>query len=50
MPRASLGVGAVVLTATGEGFCTGADLRAGRRPPAPKPEGAPTGSWATPHA
>jgi len=38
---ASLGVGAVVLTATGEGFCTGADLRAGRRPPAPKPEGAP---------
>ena len=36
-----LGVGAVVLTATGEGFCTGADLRAGRRPAAPKPEGAP---------
>lgn len=38
---ADLGVGAVVLTATGEGFCTGADLRAGRRPPAPRPEGAP---------
>ena len=39
---ADLGVGAVVLTATGEGFCTGADLRAGRdRAPAPKPEGAP---------
>lgn len=37
-----LAVGAVVLTATGEGFCTGADLRAGRdRPPPPKPEGAP---------
>ena len=37
-----LGVGAVVLTATGEGFCTGADLRAGRnRPAPPKPEGAP---------
>lgn len=39
---ADLAVGAVVLTATGEGFCTGADLRAGRdRAPAPKPEGAP---------
>ncbi|HUI01989.1 MAG TPA: enoyl-CoA hydratase-related protein [Acidimicrobiales bacterium] len=38
---ADLGVGAVVLTATGEGFCTGADLRAGRRPAAPKPPGAP---------
>ena len=38
---ADVGVGAVVLTATGEGFCTGADLRAGRRPPPPKPEGAP---------
>ena len=38
---ASLEVGAVVLTATGEGFCTGADLRAGRRPAPPKPEGAP---------
>ena len=39
---ADLGVGAVVLGATGEGFCTGADLRAGRnRPAAPKPEGAP---------
>ena len=38
---ARLDVGAVVLTATGEGFCTGADLRAGRRPAPPKPEGAP---------
>src|SRR5579862_1874084 len=39
---ADLGVGAVVLGATGEGFCTGADLRAGRnRAAAPKPEGAP---------
>jgi 2-(1,2-epoxy-1,2-dihydrophenyl)acetyl-CoA isomerase len=38
---ASLDVGAVVLTATGKGFCTGADLRAGRSAPAPKPEGAP---------
>ena len=38
---ADLGVGAVVLGATGEGFCTGADLRAGRRPAPPKPEGAP---------
>ncbi len=37
---ASLEVGAVVLTATGKGFCTGADLRAGRTAPAPKPEGA----------
>jgi 2-(1,2-epoxy-1,2-dihydrophenyl)acetyl-CoA isomerase len=39
---ADLGVGAVVIGATGEGFCTGADLRAGRdRTPAPKPQGAP---------
>jgi 2-(1,2-epoxy-1,2-dihydrophenyl)acetyl-CoA isomerase len=38
---ASLDVGAVVLTATGKGFCTGADLRGGRSAPAPKPEGAP---------
>lgn len=39
---ADLGVGAVILTATGEGFCTGADLRAGRdRQPPPKPESAP---------
>jgi 2-(1,2-epoxy-1,2-dihydrophenyl)acetyl-CoA isomerase len=38
----SLDVRAVVLTATGEGFCTGADLRAGRnRAAAPRPEGAP---------
>ena len=36
----SLDVGAVVLTATGKGFCTGADLRAGQAA-APKPEGAP---------
>ncbi len=38
---ASLLVRAVVLTATGDRFCTGADLRAGQRPPPPKPEGAP---------
>jgi 2-(1,2-epoxy-1,2-dihydrophenyl)acetyl-CoA isomerase len=38
---ASLEVGAVVLTATGEGFCTGADLRAGRSPAPARPEGAP---------
>jgi 2-(1,2-epoxy-1,2-dihydrophenyl)acetyl-CoA isomerase len=38
---ADLGVGAVVLGATGEGFCTGADLRAPRAAPAPRPEGAP---------
>ncbi len=38
---ASLEVGAVVLTATGEGFCTGADLRAGRPPAKPRPQGAP---------
>jgi 2-(1,2-epoxy-1,2-dihydrophenyl)acetyl-CoA isomerase len=37
-----LAIRAVVLTATGDGFCTGADLRAGRsgNPPT-KPEGAP---------
>ncbi|MFN8035849.1 MAG: enoyl-CoA hydratase-related protein [Acidimicrobiia bacterium] len=35
-------VRAVVITATGEKhFCTGADLRAGRMVPKPKPEGAP---------
>lgn len=39
---ASSTVRAVVLTATGERhFCTGADLRAGRAAPPPKPEGAP---------
>jgi 2-(1,2-epoxy-1,2-dihydrophenyl)acetyl-CoA isomerase len=38
---ASLDIGAVVLTATGEGFCTGADLRAGRGAPPLRPEGAP---------
>ncbi len=33
---------AVVLTATGEGFCTGADLRGSARAPTqPRPEGAP---------
>lgn len=35
-----LAVRAVVLTATGNAFCTGADLRA-RQPQAPKPDGAP---------
>jgi 2-(1,2-epoxy-1,2-dihydrophenyl)acetyl-CoA isomerase len=38
---ASLDVGAVVLTAAGEGFCTGADLRARRAAPPTRPEGAP---------
>jgi 2-(1,2-epoxy-1,2-dihydrophenyl)acetyl-CoA isomerase len=38
---AQVDIGAVVLTATGQGFCTGADLRAGRRPGPPRPEGAP---------
>jgi 2-(1,2-epoxy-1,2-dihydrophenyl)acetyl-CoA isomerase len=38
---AQVEVGAVVLTATGDGFCTGADLRAGRRPAPTRPEGAP---------
>ena len=38
----SLEVRAVVITAAGDKhFCTGADLRAGRVAPAPKPEGAP---------
>jgi 2-(1,2-epoxy-1,2-dihydrophenyl)acetyl-CoA isomerase len=38
----SLDVRAIVLTATGtKHFCTGADLRAGRAAPPPKPEGAP---------
>jgi 2-(1,2-epoxy-1,2-dihydrophenyl)acetyl-CoA isomerase len=37
---ADLGVRAVVLGATGDAFCTGADLRA-RRPPAPRPPDAP---------
>ena len=43
LERASVSpeVGAVVLTATGEGFCTGADLRGGRSAPPPRPEGAP---------
>jgi 2-(1,2-epoxy-1,2-dihydrophenyl)acetyl-CoA isomerase len=32
----------VVITAAGEkAFCTGADLRGGRKPPRPKPDGAP---------
>jgi 2-(1,2-epoxy-1,2-dihydrophenyl)acetyl-CoA isomerase len=34
-------IGAVVLTATDRGFYTGADLRAGRPPTPPRPEGAP---------
>ncbi len=38
---ASWEVGAVVLAASGDGFCTGADLRAGTAQSAPKPEGAP---------
>jgi len=38
---ADLATRAVVLTANGKGFCTGADLRAGRARPAPKPDGAP---------
>lgn len=37
---ADLGVRAVVFGATGDAFCTGADLRASR-PPAPRPDGAP---------
>jgi 2-(1,2-epoxy-1,2-dihydrophenyl)acetyl-CoA isomerase len=37
---ADLAIRAVVLTATGKGFCTGADLRVSR-PAAPRPEGAP---------
>lgn len=36
-----LAVRAVVLTAVGKGFCTGADLRAGRATPKPRPAGAP---------
>src|SRR5690606_23478826 len=37
---ADVGVRAVVLGATGDAFCTGADLRASR-PPAPRPDDAP---------
>ena len=37
---ADLGVRVVVLGATGDAFCTGADLRASR-PPAPRPDDAP---------
>ncbi len=38
--HADLGIRAVVLGATGDAFCTGADLRASR-PPAPRPDDAP---------
>jgi 2-(1,2-epoxy-1,2-dihydrophenyl)acetyl-CoA isomerase len=37
---ADLGIRAVVLGATGDAFCTGADLRA-NRPPSPRPDDAP---------
>jgi 2-(1,2-epoxy-1,2-dihydrophenyl)acetyl-CoA isomerase len=40
--NSSFDVRAIVLTATGDRhFCTGADLRAGRMAPPPKPDGAP---------
>jgi 2-(1,2-epoxy-1,2-dihydrophenyl)acetyl-CoA isomerase len=40
--NASFDVRAIVLTASGDKhFCTGADLRAGRAAPPPRPEGAP---------
>ena len=38
--HADLGIRAVVLGATGDAFCTGADLRASR-PPSPRPDDAP---------
>jgi 2-(1,2-epoxy-1,2-dihydrophenyl)acetyl-CoA isomerase len=37
----SFDVRAIVITATGKFFCTGADLRTNRAAPPPKPEGAP---------
>jgi 2-(1,2-epoxy-1,2-dihydrophenyl)acetyl-CoA isomerase len=38
---ADLSIRAVVITANGKHFCSGADLRADRPPPRPTPEGAP---------
>ena len=42
---ADLNVRAIVLTAVGKGFCTGADLRGDRDPAAARPEGAPERSF-----
>src|SRR4051794_7431121 len=38
---ADLAIRAVVITANGKGFCTGADRRASRTAPTPRPDGAP---------